>query len=168
MDGQAQTIMPPQLVRSCGQKKTSHRLVDQLAMVQRQAARWVTGRYHNTSNVTDRLQSLDWRTREQRRVDSRHCMLYKIRNHLVAVEEEHYVQRGTGRRSHQYRQLTKPRSFILYQCICSAQSRNRYNSRIVLRKVGILTLLRKVGILTLRKTILELVLRKVGIGTVWE
>ena len=53
-------------------------------------------------------------------------------------------------------------------CICSAQSRNRYNSRIVLRKVGILTLLRKVGILTLRKTILELVLRKVGIGTKWE
>ena len=48
--------------------------------------------------------------------------------------------------------------------ICSAQSRNRYNSRIVLRKVGILTLLRKVGILTLCKTIL----RKVGIGTKWE
>ena len=57
-------------------------------------------------------------------------------------------------------------TFCVY--ICSAQSRNRYNSRIVLRKVGILTLLRKVGILTLRKTILELVLRKVGIGTKWE
>ena len=53
-------------------------------------------------------------------------------------------------------------------CICSAQSRNRYNSRIVLRKVGIPTLLRKVGILTLRKTILELFLRKVEIGTKWE
>ena len=49
--------------------------------------------------------------------------------------------------------------------ICSAQSRNRYNSGIVLRKVGILTLLRKVGILTLRKTIPELSLRKVRIGT---
>ena len=49
--------------------------------------------------------------------------------------------------------------------ICSAQSRNRYNSGIVLRKVGILTLLRKVGILTLRKTIPELCLRKVRIGT---
>ena len=40
--------------------------------------------------------------------------------------------------------------------ICSAQSRNRYNSGIVLRKVGILTL---------RKTIPELSLRKVRIGT---
>ena len=58
--------------------------------------------------------------------------------------------------------------FIVYTCICSAQSRNRYNSRIVLRKVGILTLLRKVGIVTLRKTILELLLRKVGIGTKLE
>ena len=56
----------------------------------------------------------------------------------------------------------------LLNCICSAQSRNRYNSRIVLRKVGILTLLRKEGILTWRKTILELLLRKVGIGTKWE
>ena len=29
----------------------------------------------------------------------------------------------------------------MFGCICSAQSRNWYNSRIVLRKVGILTLL---------------------------
>ena len=52
--------------------------------------------------------------------------------------------------------------------MCSAQSKNRYNSTIVLRKVGILTLLRNVGILTLRSTILELLLRKVRIGTKWE
>ena len=50
-------------------------------------------------------QSLEWRTLEQRRVDSRLCMLYKIRNHIIAVEEEHYVQRGTVRHSHQYRQI---------------------------------------------------------------
>ena len=52
--------------------------------------------------------------------------------------------------------------------ICSAQSKNRYNSRIVLRKVWILTLLRNVGILTLRSKILELLLRKVRIWTKWE
>ena len=45
--------------------KTSHRLVDQLEMVQRRAARWVTGRYHNTSSVSDMLRSLDWRSLEQ-------------------------------------------------------------------------------------------------------
>ena len=85
-------------------KKTAHRPVDQLEKVQRWVARWVTGHCHNTSSVTDMLQRLDWRTLEQRRVDSRLCMLYKIRNHLIAIEEEHYVQRGTGRCSHQYRQ----------------------------------------------------------------
>ena len=50
----------------------------------------------------------------------------------------------------------------------SAQSKNRDNSGIVLRKVRILTLPGEVGILTLRKTIPELLLRKVGIGTKWE
>ena len=32
-------------------------------------------------------------------------MLDKIRNHLVAVEEGDYLQRGTGRRQHQYWQI---------------------------------------------------------------
>ena len=49
--------------------------------------------------------------------------------------------------------------------ISSAQSENRYNSGIVLRKVGILTLSDEVGILTLRSAIPELLVRKVGIGT---
>ena len=49
--------------------------------------------------------------------------------------------------------------------ICSAQSENRYNSGIVLRKVRILTLSGEVIILTLRSAIPELLVRKVGIGT---
>ena len=65
--------------------KTNHRLVYQLEMVQRRVARWVTGRYHNTSSVSDMLRSLDWRSLEQRRVDSRLSILYKIRNHLVQL-----------------------------------------------------------------------------------
>ena len=52
-----------------------------------------------------------------------------------------------------------------YLYLCSAQSENRYNSGIVMRKVGILTLSGEVGILTLRSAIPELLMRKVGIGT---
>ena len=85
--------------------KTKHRLVYQLEMVQMRAARWVTGRYHNTSSVSDMLRGLDWRSLQQRRVDSRLTILYKIRNHLVAIDENLYLQRGTGRREYQYRQL---------------------------------------------------------------
>ena len=44
--------------------------------------------------------------------------------------------------------------------ICSAQSENRYNSGIVLRKVGMLTLSGEVGILTLRRAIPELLVSK--------
>ena len=45
--------------------------------------------------------------------------------------------------------------------VCSAPSSNWYNSRVVLRKVGILTLLRKVSNLTWHKTIPELLQSKV-------
>ena len=66
--------------------KTHHRPVHQLRMVQRRTTWWVTGRYQNASSVSDMLRSLDWRSLEQRRVDSRLTTLYKIRNHLVAID----------------------------------------------------------------------------------
>ena len=94
--------------------KTTHRLTDQLEMVQRRAARWVTGRYYNTSSVTGMLHSLDWRTLEQRRVDSRLCVLYKIRNRLVAVEEGDYLQRGTGIRQYQYRHIRADKDYTRF------------------------------------------------------
>ena len=51
-----------------------------------------------------------------------------------------------------------------HRCICSAQSRNRDNSRIVPDKVGILTLSGEVGIPTWHGSIPESSQRKVGIG----
>ena len=73
--------------------------------------RWVTGRYHNTSNVSDMLRGLDWRSLEQRRVDTRLTILYKIQNQLVAIDESLYLQRGTGRREYQYRQLRADKDY---------------------------------------------------------
>ena len=124
--------------------KTSHRLVDQLEMVQRRVARWVTGRYHNTSSVSYMLRSLDWRSLEQRRVDSRLSMLFKIRHHLVAIDEESCLKRGTGRREHQYRQLRAdkyytrfsffPRTVIqwnqLPSHICLAESLDTFKTQV--------------------------------------
>ena len=83
-------------------------------MVQRRAARWVTGRYHTTSSVSDMLRSPDWRSLEQRRVDSRLVILYKIRNHLVAIDENSYLQIGTERREYQYRQLRADKDYTRY------------------------------------------------------
>ena len=59
----------------------------------------------------------------------------------------------------------EPGKYYIYIYIYVLRSENRYNSGIVLRKVGILTLSGEVGILTLRRAIPELLVRKVGIET---
>ena len=66
------------------------------------------------ASVTEMLHSLEWRTLEQRRVDSRLCMIYKIRNCLLAVEEGDYLQRGTGRWQYQYRQIRADKDYTRF------------------------------------------------------
>ena len=70
--------------------------------------------YHNTPSVINLLQSLDWRTLKHRRVDSGLCMLYKIRSQLVAIDEDNYMQRGTGRHSHKYHQLRADKDYTRF------------------------------------------------------
>ena len=42
--------------------------IDKLERVQRRVARYVTGRWHNTSSVTSMLQDLQWRSLMERRM----------------------------------------------------------------------------------------------------
>ena len=60
--------------------------------VQRRAVRWTTSNYDYRSSVTAMLQSLGWRTHEQRRADVRLCLFYKIVYGLVAVPLPVYIQ----------------------------------------------------------------------------
>jgi hypothetical protein len=53
-------------------------------MVQRREARYACNRYHNTSSVTDMLQTLTWPTLGKRRLKTK-LMFYKIVHHIVAV-----------------------------------------------------------------------------------
>ena len=62
-----------------------------LEKVQRRAARWVTGRHHNTSSVSNMLQKLGWRGLEQRRADSRLVMMYKIVHNFVDIPFGHFL-----------------------------------------------------------------------------
>ena len=64
-----------------------------LEMVQRRAARFVLGRYSNTSSVTDMLHHLQWETLEQRRSVACLVTFYKVQNSLVAVSLPHFVVR---------------------------------------------------------------------------
>ena len=58
---------------------------NKIEMVQRRAARYVCNRYHNTSSVTDMLQTLTWPTLQQRRLKTNLIMFYKIVHHIIAV-----------------------------------------------------------------------------------
>lgn len=56
-----------------------------IEMVQRRAARYVTGRYQRRSSVGDMLSELHWKTLEERRQNQRLAMMYKISHGLVAI-----------------------------------------------------------------------------------
>jgi hypothetical protein len=57
--------------------------IRQLEMVQRRAARFVTGDYRTTSSVTQMLEALEWTELQQRRKRAKVIML-----HLVAISPE--------------------------------------------------------------------------------
>ena len=60
--------------------------IQQVKMIQCRAARWVLGRYDRLDSVTDMLSSLQWKSLELRRSDTRLCMLYKQSNGLATSE----------------------------------------------------------------------------------
>ena len=68
-----------------------------LEKVQRRAARYVTNRHNNTSSVTSMLNELGWDSLEQRRINSRLSLFYKIVNDLVDVPASEYLRPSSGR-----------------------------------------------------------------------
>ena len=81
--------------------------IDQIEMVQRRAARWVTNRYSSYDSVSAML-GLGWRSLENRRNDSRLAMFYKIQYGLVAVPMPSYFERPKKITCHS---LNNPLSF---------------------------------------------------------
>lgn len=67
--------------------------IDRVEMIQRRAARWVKSNYSTYDSVTKMLNSLGWRSLEQRRFDARLIMFYKIVYGLVAVPLPPYFER---------------------------------------------------------------------------
>ena len=59
--------------------------IKQIEKVQRRAARWTTCNFGRTASVTDMIETLGWRTLEQRRADARLCLFFKIINNMAAV-----------------------------------------------------------------------------------
>ena len=84
--------------------------IDKLESVQRRVARWVTRDYRYISSVSAMLQDLNWRTLDQRRIDSRLVLLYKFTYDLVVIPASDYLIRNTRPSSRinplAYRQIT--------------------------------------------------------------
>ena len=76
-------------------------------MVQRKAARMVTGDYRTTSSVTEMIQKLGWTTLEERRRKGKATMFYKITRGLVDVDSHDLKMKTTATRTrgheHRYR-----------------------------------------------------------------
>ena len=68
--------------------------IERIEMIQRKAARWVLnkdGSKYKKASVSNMLDQLKWRSLEQRRVDTRLTMLFKIRNDLVLISSSSLV-----------------------------------------------------------------------------
>ena len=78
--------------------------ITKLEAVQRMSARWATRDYHRTSSITQMIMDLNWRTLEQRRIDSRLTLMYKITSDLVAIPAADYLipNNRQSRHNHKY------------------------------------------------------------------
>ena len=83
--------------------------VNKVEAVQRRAPRWATRDYRYTSSVTVILKDLNWGLLDQRCIDSRLMMMYKVTYDLVAIAASLYLVRNTRASRHipslAYRQI---------------------------------------------------------------
>ena len=71
--------------------------IDQLEKVQRRAARFIKRDYKYDSSVTQMLKDLDLSSLENRRKMSKLSLLFKIRNNLLCIKEDGYLERADSR-----------------------------------------------------------------------
>ena len=81
--------------------------INKVEAVKRRDARWAIRDYKYTSSVTAMLKELNLHPLEQRRIDSRFLMMYKVTYDLVAIPVPEYLVRNT-RQSRQIHSLTDP------------------------------------------------------------
>ena len=71
--------------------------IHQLEMVQGWAARFIKPDYSYDSSVSQMLKDLDLSSLENRRKMNKLTLLYKIRNNLICIKENGYLERADSR-----------------------------------------------------------------------
>ena len=100
-----QTLVRPKLEYSCSvwdPHTTEYK--HKLEMVQRRAARYAMNNYHNTSSVTDMINTLQWPTLAERRLKTRLVIFYKIVHCLIAIPATHILIPADTRTRHSHSQ----------------------------------------------------------------
>ncbi|MCG8075849.1 MAG: reverse transcriptase family protein, partial [Candidatus Thiodiazotropha taylori] len=81
-------------------------LTQRVEMVQRRAARFVSGDYRRTSSVGAMLDSLGWDSLQLRRTQTKAIMMYRVVHGLVAIDLPAYMHpQGVSTRGHSYRYI---------------------------------------------------------------
>ena len=80
------TLVWPQLEYAAAIWNPHHKdKIDQIEKVQRRAALWTICNFDTRASVSDMLETLGWRSLQQRRADARLCLFFKIVNNMVPV-----------------------------------------------------------------------------------
>ena len=82
------------------------------------ARQWLLHPTQRTSGVTQMIKDLNWRTLEQRRIDSRHTLMVKITYDLLAIPAAAYLIPNTRQSRHNhllaYRQIPTLKDYYKY------------------------------------------------------
>jgi hypothetical protein len=68
--------------------------INSLEKVQRRAARYTYNRHHNTSSVSEMLNTMNWQTLQERRLRTRLIMLHKVINENIAIPTQNILLHG--------------------------------------------------------------------------
>ena len=104
-------VRPIMEYASCVWDSHSKRNIDKLEMVQRRAAWFVKGDYNRASSVTAMLADLEWNTLQQRRMQSKTVMLYRVVHQLVSIPVTPFLIPIRASRCHNMRYAI-PRSTV--------------------------------------------------------
>ena len=96
-----QAIIRPKLEYSCTVwDPHTAQYTHKIEMIQRRAARYVHNNYHNTSSVTNMINTLQWPTLAERRLKTRLIMFYKIVHNLIAIPSDILIPTDSRTRQH--------------------------------------------------------------------
>ena len=96
-------VRPIMEYTSCVWDSHTQRNMNKLEMVQRRAAQFVTGDSDRTSSVTSMLADLHWNTLQERRMQSKSVIFYRIVHNLVAIPATPFLIPARASRRHNMR-----------------------------------------------------------------